>query len=228
MTVTDIRDRMSQVRRLSAPDLWPEIIARSQIAPARSPLEHRLVVFVVAFSVAIAGVAIGVYAFRSASTPGGRGLPSGATSSGATGTASPSSAACVFPGLRPDSLPWLAAGEPVPTPEAVAGYNRINWFGPQGTPWADSYVSLRLLKEAPDLEGSVAPRLPDGTAGVVVNNQGEWDIFWQNSTFYCGAVAMYVYLRPFTSDEVRSTALDLAASLRAGAPMEPTAAQPSD
>jgi hypothetical protein len=122
--------------------------------------------------------------------------------------------ACSFPALRPDSLPWLAQGESVPNPGVVGEYKRLNWFGPDGTDWAGSYVSMRLLMDAPDVDGIAAPPLPDGTSGVLLEHDTAWDVYWQESTRYCGAIALEVYLRPLSPDEVRSEAIELARSLR--------------
>jgi hypothetical protein len=134
------------------------------------------------------------------------------------GTASPAAGAspideCALPTLRPTSLPWLQPGERVPPPDEERLYKRLNWFAPQGTEWDGGYVSLRLLASQGVTTGDPAPPLPDGTVGYEIKNGGEWDLFYAESSTYCGAIAMYVNLPGLSANASHSATEEIASSL---------------
>jgi hypothetical protein len=120
---------------------------------------------------------------------------------------------CALPALRPTTLPWLQPGEPIPPPEEVRQYKRLNWFAPKGTEWEGGYVSLRLLASQDVTTGDPAPPLPDGTPGYEIRNGDEWDLFYAESSTYCGAIAMYVNVPGRSADDARSAAEKIANSL---------------
>ncbi len=115
----DIRDRFSEAHRISAPDLWEEITHRARSEPSERHPEHRWLTIAVAAVVAVAGVGLGVFALRTTFTSHGLVGPAPSSKSSVE-------SACDFPSLRPATLPWLASGDPIPEPDIVGEYKRVN------------------------------------------------------------------------------------------------------
>ena len=204
----DLQPRWEEAKRIGAPDLWHDIEGRATMPQPRGARE-RLVAAAVASVIAIAGGFLLVQAVRSGDSP---------TQPG-TGVipqppASPSVAddACSYPAVQPTTLPWLNAGDVVPTPLRDNLHQKLLWEGPEGV-WSGSYVSLRILEDH-KIEGEeAAPALPDGTSGTLLEFNREWYVLWSPSDRYCGSIALYVYLKGLTSSESKAQALEIAGSL---------------